>query len=95
MDEEAAAVVRRIFSLYMQGKGVSAIATALWEDKVLTPSAYKVSKGIGVAKKSEHPYNWEPATIASILENVAYIGVTESFKSACSAKSMRIMSTES
>ncbi len=50
VDEEAAAVVRRIFSLCMQGKGVSAIATALWEDKVLTPSAYKVSKGIGVAK---------------------------------------------
>ena len=81
VDEEAAAVVRRIFSLCMQGKGVSAIATALWENKVLTPSAYKVSKGIGVAKKSEHPYNWEPATIASILENVAYVGVTESFKS--------------
>ncbi len=51
VDEEAAATVRRIFSLCMQGKGVSAIATALWEDKVLTPSAYKVSKGIGVAKK--------------------------------------------
>ena len=81
VDEEAAAVVRRIFSLCMQGKGVSAIATALWEDKVLTPSAYKVSKGIGVAKKSEHPYNWETSMIASILENVAYIGVTESFKS--------------
>lgn len=81
VDEEAAAVVRRIFSLCMQGKGVSSIATALWEDKVLTPSAYKVSKGIGVAKKSEHPYNWETSMIASILENVAYIGVTESFKS--------------
>ena len=65
----------------MQGKGVSAIATALWEDKVLTPSAYKMSKGIGVAKKSGHPYNWETSMIASILENVAYIGVTESFKS--------------
>ena len=51
VDEEAAAVVRRTFSLCMQGKGVSAISTALWED------------------------------IASILENVVYIGVTESFKS--------------
>ncbi len=80
-DEEASAVVRRIFSLCMQGKGVSDIATAPWEDKVLTPSAYKVSKGIGVAKKSEHPYNREPAMIASILENMAYIGITESFKS--------------
>lgn len=50
-------------SLCMQGKGVSAIVTALWEDKVLTPSAYKASKGIGVAKKSERPYNWEPARL--------------------------------
>lgn len=81
VDEEAAAVVRRIFSLCMQGKGVSDIATILWEDKLLTPSAYKVSKGIGVAKVSENPYCWESATIAAILENVAYIGITESFKS--------------
>ena len=81
VDEEAAAVVRRIFSLCMQGNGMSAIATILWEDKVLTPSAYKASKGIGVAKVSENPYNWETSMIATILENVAYIGVTESFKS--------------
>ena len=81
VDEEAAAVVRRIFSLCMQGKGVSDIATILWEDKLLTPSAYKVSKGIGVAKVSENPYCWESATIVAILENVAYIGITESFKS--------------
>ena len=46
VDEEAAAVVRRIFSLCMQGKGISAIADTLWEDKVLTPSAYKASKGL-------------------------------------------------
>ena len=81
VDEEAAVVVRRIFSLCMQGNGMSAIATILWEDKVLTPSAYKVAKGIGVAKVSENPYGWEPCMVSTILENVAYIGVTESFKS--------------
>jgi len=81
VDEEAAAVVRRIFSLCMQGNGMSAIATILWEDKVLTPSAYKTSKGIGVARVSENPYCWEPSAVAAILENVAYIGCTESFKS--------------
>ena len=48
VDEEAAAVVRRIFFLCMQGNGMSAIATILWEEKVLTPSAYKASKGVGV-----------------------------------------------
>ena len=63
-------------------KGVSAIATALWEDKVLTPSAYKVSKGIGVAKKSEHPYNWEPATIA-FVKKVGKGGKFIALKAAC------------
>lgn len=81
VDEEAAAVVRRIFSLCMQGKGISAIADALWEDRVLTPSAYKASKGLAAPIVSENPYNWESTTVALILENVAYIGVTESFKS--------------
>jgi len=81
VDEEAAAVVRRIFFLCMQGNGMSAIATILWEDKVLTPSAYKASKGIGVSRVSENPYCWEPSAVAAILENVAYIGCTESFKS--------------
>ncbi|MDO4321631.1 MAG: DUF4368 domain-containing protein [Lachnospiraceae bacterium] len=56
VDEEAATVVRRIFSLCMQGNRMSAIATILWEDKVLTPSAYKASKGIGVSRVSENPY---------------------------------------
>ena len=81
VDGEAAAVVRRIFSLCMQGKGVSAIATTLWKDRTLTLSAYKASKGIGVAKVSEDPYCWETSAVAAILENVAYIGITESFKS--------------
>ena len=81
VDEEAAAVVRRIFSLCMQGKGISAIADILWEDKVLTPSAYKASKGLEAAIVSGNPYNWESTTVALILENVAYVGVTENFKS--------------
>lgn len=81
VDEEAAAVVRRIYSLCMQGKGISAIADILWEDKVLTPSAYKASKGLEAAIVSGNPYNWESTTVALILENVAYVGVTENFKS--------------
>ena len=81
VDEEAAAVVRRIFLLCMQGYGPTAIADMLWADKVLTPSAYKASKGIGVAMVSENPYNWHQSKVVEILEDVAYIGTTESFKS--------------
>ena len=81
IDEEAATIVRRIFKMAMDGCGCSAIATALWEDKVLTPSAYKASKGIGVGKQSENPYYWETSAVGAILDNPAYIGITESLKS--------------
>lgn len=80
IDEDAAPIVRRIFQMAMEGCGCSAIATALWADKVLTPSAYKLSKGIGVGKKSEDPYGWEPSAVGAILDNPAYIGITESLK---------------
>ena len=43
VDEEAAAVVRRIFFLCMQG--MSAIATILWEEKVLYPVSLQSVKG--------------------------------------------------
>lgn len=80
IDEDAAPVVSRIFQMAMEGYGCSAIATALWSDKVLTPSAYKLLKGIGVGKKSEDPYGWEPSAVGAILDNPAYIGITESLK---------------
>lgn len=81
VDEEAAVIVRRIFQMAMDGYGCSAIATALWQDKVLTPSAYKVSKGIGVARQSEDPYCWESSAVGAILDNPVYIGVNEGLKS--------------
>ena len=40
VDEEAAAVVRRIFQMVIDGYGVKGIADALTADKVLIPSAY-------------------------------------------------------
>lgn len=81
VDEKAAAIVRRIFQMALDGFGCSAIATALWRDKVLTPSAYKASKGIGVSRYSEDPYCWESSAVSAILDNSAYIGVTEGLKS--------------
>ncbi len=40
VDEDAAAVVRRIFQMVIEGHGVQGIADALTADKVLIPSAY-------------------------------------------------------
>lgn len=80
VDEEAAPIVRSIFQMAMEGNGCSAIATALWQDKVMTPSAYKHSKGIGVAKLSDDIYCWEPSAVGAILDNSAYVGATEGLK---------------
>lgn len=40
IDEEAAKVIRRIFSMAAEGKSTREIADALTADKVLVPSAY-------------------------------------------------------
>lgn len=41
IDEEAAQVVKKIFTPCMNGRGPSQIAEQLEHDKVLTPTAYK------------------------------------------------------
>ena len=53
IDEEAAAVVRRIFRMVIDGKGVYQIADILSEEKVLCPSAYLAAKGVGNRRNSK------------------------------------------
>ena len=48
IDEEAAAVVRRIFRLTIEGKGPYDIARILFEDKVETPAVYFGKQGKGI-----------------------------------------------
>ena len=81
IDPEAAAVVKRIFDLCMEGRGPSQIANQLKADKVLTPVAYKKQQG----RKTPHPdpetpYSWESSTVADILERREYTGCTVNFK---------------
>ena len=79
MDEEAAAVVKRIFDLCIGGKGPMQIAKILKEDKVPTAKAYYAEKK-GKALP-ENPYNWKDSTIVGILERMDYCGHTVNFKS--------------
>ena len=60
IDEEAAFVVRRAFSMYMQDYGTEQIAVVFEQDKILTPVHYWISKGIKKPHKkvSENPYAW-------------------------------------
>lgn len=78
IDEEPAAVVRRIFQMVIEGKGVTAIADILTAEKVLIPSAYaKIhcpennhSKGF------TNPYLWSATAVSYILEKQEYMGHT-------------------
>jgi DNA invertase Pin-like site-specific DNA recombinase len=60
IDEEAAAVVRRIFQLTIEGLGPYAIASRLAEDMVERPSYYMAKQGIGNYQNrcdTTKPYN--------------------------------------
>ncbi|MDR1496501.1 MAG: recombinase family protein, partial [Clostridiales Family XIII bacterium] len=83
VDEEAAAVVRRIFRLTMDGKGPYQIACILEADRIEIPGAYLAKKGAGLHqhKVFENPYHWSSSTICAILKKKEYLGHTVNFKS--------------
>ena len=84
IDEEAAAVVRRIFRLTIEGKGPYDIARILYDDKVETPAVYfgKQNKGIWKSKEEfPNPYNWSGYIVAQILSKPEYMGHTVNFRS--------------
>ena len=81
IDEEAAQVVKKIFTLCMNGRGPSQIAEQLEKDKVLTPTAYKNKQGVKTPHtEPENPYRWHESTVVNILERKEYIGATVNFK---------------
>ena len=84
IDEAAAAVVRRIFRLTLEGKGPYDIARILYEDKVDTPAVYFGKQNKGVWKNKEefpNPYNWSGFVVSQILAKPEYMGHTVNFRS--------------
>ena len=81
IDEEAAAVVRRIFSLTLDGMGTQQIADTLAGEKILIPTSYWGSKGIGRPGKKKAPScEWCSSTVVSILSKQEYCGDVINFK---------------
>ncbi|WP_373163927.1 recombinase family protein [Agathobaculum sp. Marseille-P7918] len=81
IDEQAAAVVQKIFALCVSGMGPSQIARWLQENKVLNPAAYAHEKGLPTANNPPvHPYKWSNETVSRILEKLEYLGHTVNFK---------------
>ena len=81
VDDEAAAVVREIFSLCVGGYGPTQIANILTERKILCPTMYAVSKGLKQPSVvPEIPYQWNAPAVSKILERMEYLGHTVNFK---------------
>ena len=75
IDEEAASVVREVFTLFSQGYGKTAIAKRLNERGVPNPTEYKRLHGLRY--KQPHDKNstlWKYSSIADMLINEIYIG---------------------
>ena len=84
IDEEAAAVVRRIFAMTVEGIGPYRIAKILSDEKVEKPSYYQAVRGRGCYKNQcdfEHPYAWMGVSIVRMLEKPEYMGDTVNFRS--------------
>ena len=95
IDEEAAAVVRRIFQLSIEGHGGYEIAQILTREKVESPSYYLASRGIGLFKNRKdmtRPYDWYGNSVNVLLSKPEYMGHTVNFRtSKKSYKDKRIM----
>ena len=75
IDEEAAAVVREIFTLFSQGYGKTAIARLLNERGIPNPTEYKRLHGLRYQQpKGKTGALWKYAAISGILTNELYIG---------------------
>lgn len=82
IDPPAASVVRKIFRLFLEGKGIDTIARMMQEDGHLNCTAYWQSKGIGRGGKKvqPNPYKWKCSTISGILQRQEYCGDIINFK---------------
>jgi Ca2+-binding EF-hand superfamily protein len=82
VEPEAAAVVRKIFDMTMDGKGTEQIADALTKERILTPIHYWETKGVKRPNRSgdRDPYHWNSSTIVEIIAKREYCGDVVNFK---------------
>jgi DNA invertase Pin-like site-specific DNA recombinase len=78
VDEESAAVVRRVFALAAQGWSLRKIARQLNEEHTLTPSAYAARNGRG--GRSIIAPLWTLETVRHMVREKAYTGQAAAFR---------------
>ena len=82
VDDEEAQVVRRIYSMTLNGLGTEQIAAQLERDGILTPQSYWLQKGIKRSGKGKQqpPTKWSSSTVVKILSLQEYCGDIINFK---------------
>ena len=75
IDEEAASVVREVFTLFSQGHGKTAIARILNDKEIPNPTEYKRLQGLRFKlPPSKNSTLWKYSAISDMLTNETYIG---------------------
>ena len=84
IDEEAAAVVRRIYRLAIDCHGPYEIASILEAEKIECPAYYNAIHETCMKRTNtdmSKPYAWNGATVSNILKRPEYMGHTVNFRS--------------
>lgn len=93
VDRKVKNVVEKIFDMYSNGHGSSAIVSYLNSHQYLSPSGYRKT-GI-VQDENKTGYNWNEVTLCNMLRNEVYIGNTvQNKKSVISYKVKKIRTVE-
>ena len=84
IDEEAAAVVRRIYQEVLAGEGINNIARKLRSEKIPIPSEHwkRIGEPVRAARYAD-PYAWSDTTIGYILKRPEYTGKKVLGKTVC------------
>ena len=81
IDESASKVVKKIFSLFIQGLSASQIAKQFIKEGIMNPTEYHQSLGMKTQNfPTEVKHYWSPMTINKILDRQEYIGDTINFR---------------
>ena len=82
VDEEAAAVVRRIFAMTIAGYGPYQISSRLCQEKIEIPSVHlaRYDEGVNQTRAIKDIYGWGSSTAVNTLKKREYLGHTVNFK---------------
>lgn len=88
VDEYAADIVKRIFSMYLSGMGQNTIARQLNDEGIPCPAEYKKRCGLNYhnGNQLDTTFYWTYSTVRRILQNELYIGnmvQNKSFRQIC------------